>query len=226
VGFGRGKMASDAFASGAQESRFKEGQHVVVKWKAGARLAGLAGAVGCADPSETIPVPGVAHASVTKIDGVGIDLVIDEGICRGLSLCIDVMNEDENLRSVEYPPQNRRLEVLPNTDLGVVTWLLERSSIASTTEASIPPDLARQGLIPKSFNDTLDRIFGAVKKARLHDHTLRNPTVTDIESSEILMVVDLVRQDLTIHPDAWVFSQGNGRFDVHIEPGLYYTFYT
>jgi len=217
-------MPIDVFASEGPLARlggiFTVGQHVVVKWKAGARVAGIVGLAGPAGPAgragplgpgepfgDTMPMPGVAHGSVTKIDGVSVGVSIDEGVCRGFLLYIDALG------------------VLANNDLNVLTWLLERSSLVPA-ESNIPADLARQGLIPKSFNDTLDRIFGAVKKARLHDHTLRNPTATDINPSELLIAVDLVRRDLTIHPDAWVFSQGNGRFDVHIEPGLYYTFYT
>jgi hypothetical protein len=264
-------MPIDVFASGVQEppersgeiSRFKEGQHVVVKWKAGARLACPGGS-----SNETIPAPGVAHGTVTKIGAgpptagvptagvptagvptagvptAGVEVMINEGPCRGLSIYIDVLEEDlrsadccpqdccpqdrspqdrspQVLRSADHSPHG----VLPNTDLGVLTWLLERSSLVPA-EAGILPDLVRQGLIPKSFDETLDRIFGAVKKARIHDHTLRNPTVTDIEPAELLVAVDIAKGDLRIHPDAWVFSQGNGRFDVHIEPGLYYTFYT
>jgi hypothetical protein len=216
VGFGRGRMPIDVFASGglaghaghagcvdraghadlvdhaSQEplARFTVGQHVVVKCHAG-------------------PAPGTAHATVTKI-GEGVDVTIDEGPYRGLSLYIDALGKKDE-------------GVLPNNNLDVLTWLLDRSSIA---DAPILLDLAKEGLIPKSSSDKVERIFEAVKKARLHDHTSRQPTTTDIGPSELPIIVNLVRQDLAIHPDAWIYSQGNGRFDVHIEPGLYYTFYT
>ncbi len=173
--------------------RFAVGQHVVVKC-----LTGLA--------------PGIAHATVTKIaEGApGVEVTLDEGPYRGISLCINVLRKKDE-------------GVLPNNDLDVLAWLLDRSSIA---DAPILLDLAKEGLIPKSSSDKVERIFEAVKKARLHDHTSRQPTTTDIGPSELPIIVNLVRQDLAIHPDAWIYSQGNGRFDVHIEPGLYYTFYT
>jgi hypothetical protein len=153
---------------------------------------------------------GIAHGTVKQIDGTKAEVEIVEGARRGYVV------------SANLP-----YDLCSYNDPTAITWLVERSTVmARTAQAPLAEELARQGLIPKSFDDTLDKIFGLAKKARLHDHAGKNDATTDIDPAELPVVVDIVRHDLTIYPDAWVFSHGNGQFDVHIEPGLYYTFYT
>lgn len=153
---------------------------------------------------------GIAHGTVKRTADSKADVEIVEGQCKGYIV------------SANLP-----YDLCAYNDPTAITWLVERNTlIARSVDLPLPEELARQGLIPKSFDDTLDKIFGLAKKARLYDHTAKNNATTDIDPSELLVVVDLVRHDLTIYPDAWVFSHGNGQFDVHIEPGLYYTFYT